>query len=1698
MSGGLHAKRGFNYQDTAILDLLMTHFKEHGPCSTVRPEGVDDLDLAWNDSNGFVQKRFVQVKKPREDMAANPIGASWTLAEVTTDLLPGTLTRLKDNTWEQLWILGDDLTPEARSLVDAGIHAPTKLPKLYWLTVHRLARSQVLARANLDATIKSRLMRWKPSSLLGSNTKEAISSIFEEFRKILETSSSEKITDDYRCALSGFHTVLPTALSRIRIEPMFGSEDEVRERIQNYLHQQYGLDQSIVNATLYRNLRGFISDISAIPGLCFNSEDFEAELRTIWPTMTPIRRPPPLDERYLRRPDLSSIFTSQWKGRALEAMGISGAGKTMLAAEVYERSRKEHPERPVFYIEVRSDTGLRDVLVGISFHLRRYGFPTPFRIASVHAAGNTAHQVALRELARGLAGVPTVFLLLIDLVDGNCSDSFSRDLRTFLNSYTTTSHRLAVLGQESAFRHFSELDREQFCIHSINIRGFKFEEFRKLVGQTHEPLDLSILKQIFDSLTVGRSTGLYAQLARSMADSPSLERMLEIIQSPPGELLQLAERDKFARLSTSARAAAELLICFALPFSRSEAEEVFEEENVGTAIRELVELGLLRHTGTDAFEIHETVRAGLEDGIARSTRRRAHAALAEHYALSGSVAAAILHLEKAGDKAQAHSRARACFLEGRDWTSLANYVIANGLVTVKEAIDTFNSSKAIEGSYIFARVIEAIGAAADAPTLMAVARAQLARFVGDYNWSTAIAEAVLSLAPELVTELYRIALLAAGERERKDAISAILLASRRHGTCDSQSLVALFDSLPDEHKRAFAPVLFDNGSREALRRAFQMVETLAGGTGDHREILSSFAFLRIRKLSDAVEFLAAVPEVDDSRMLALQTPLLGILANYIWRERDCFGSHCVTLLRDQSTELSVQKAAIRILVLIGHSKLSEICDDLSARTEDPIHGFAALAPALMPSAVDLGRYEECLLDPASGYSARSAALAVLASSGADLDGTYRRFCEVEANPDSRRFWDFLFLQMASKRPFAGALPLLRAQLRSSDDRHSVIFAAPLKALGTLPGLDVTTVLLECLAHPQHSVKQAAALSLQERRSRSALAGLRQRLAAEPEKKFRVGLASAIAASGPAGVHELDAPFAGEQNVMLWQCIVAARTSDKRFAPNLVEIGNNRSLSWQLRRAAINAAGFLPFEVALKHMLEILQERSTTLTDESTNLNAHSFLCWLLQNGAHMLTGLFATSRDQFVSVVSEMFVDGTKGSLDAPVFGVGQEVGEWAYCQLSTAGWPDNPEALDVVINELSKPLLYSAILRSLRRVGRTDLIAVEMQKADRPWFAIKCILECIRGGYAGPEDESRLREYIAKSVVANNQRVQRCIEEVASAGQSKQRTTITPRIPEALAFRGLSFAEAVRLLNVGESSSPLDAGIPVLLEQVNCQQFKELVQLADPVNDADLGEETYLPGISFTSGGYTVASRQISYSGGQETPGSLIRPAIVAAKSYGVEIHWQEGMFEGTFVGQNVERVLKCIAVSGNAEMLYELLRRYPEDFLEPLGSHSICEHMAPLIDARMVPIVASNLTTGTAATLESLSELAGMIVSPEIDKVLTFLFARWFGQFQAGQLGENLDSNHHFWRAFRNLTSHPRFEKIDDWPGKLALVLYSRELAWFRKQDVARVLERDPRSYIHLENVLFKSQDWEHFAQEEIDLLDESCNRLFKRVGS
>ncbi len=570
MSGGISALRGFDYQATVILDRLLSHFEEHGAGASVRPEGVDDLDLTWTDTDGSLEQRFEQIKKLREDQDVQPTGDAWTLAEVASDLIPSAIAHLVGNACQQVWILGDRVDSEVTSLVAAGQSAPSLVPNAYWRVINRLARDVALRAAEVPLTARRRLVRWAVPTDLAPDPNQAQVRVTTMFRQRASALGADAlIADAYGSAVRRFHSDLPDVLARIRILSLFGSEEEVALRVRERLEVRYGLQPSVVEATLFRNLRGFINDVSKQPGRRFNQQEFESELRSVWPTMLPVRQPPPLDGDHVFRADMSARFTTGWSGRALEAIGVSGAGKTLLAAEVYERSRTADPERIVLYAEARPETELRNVLVGAGFHLRRRGLGQPF---AAGVEGTVANDLVLDRLAQALSAIPKDLLLIIDLVEGTCSDAFARNLASFVGSLRSGACRIAVFGQESAFRYLNALDRDRLGVGTMDVRGFNIDEFVSLVSRRHPAPDYVLIHDVFRQVTAGRAAGLYARLARSLADAPSLEAMRDMARRPADEILEHADQQRFARVSDSARPAAEKLICFALPFQRSEAK----------------------------------------------------------------------------------------------------------------------------------------------------------------------------------------------------------------------------------------------------------------------------------------------------------------------------------------------------------------------------------------------------------------------------------------------------------------------------------------------------------------------------------------------------------------------------------------------------------------------------------------------------------------------------------------------------------------------------------------------------------------------------------------------------------------------------------------------------------------------------------------------------------------------------------------------------------------------------------------------------------------------------------------------------------------------------------------------------------------------------------------------------------------------
>lgn len=1692
MSGGISAIKGFDYQATVILDRLFDHFDRFGATALARPEGDDDLDLSWT-ADDASHRRYEQIKKPREDRDGNLTPTPWTLAAAIEELFPNTIDHLSGNADEQIWIVGDTVDDALSLLLGAGETAPVAAARAYWTVLHACARKAAVEAVGVDRAVQQKLRRWRIPADLPDDPAEALSRIAAGFGGFAEKCGAPDGAACYRAKAAELHGVLPGVLARIEILPRYGTEQEVAERVYERLEQRYGLQRPEVEHTLFRNLRGFISDISKQRGRKFDLEELEFVLRGLWPRMIPIRDAPQLASGHVGRRDLAERFTTLWTGRAVEAVGISGSGKTMLAAEVAVHSRSVDPGRPVYYAEVRADTGMRDVLAGVAFHLRGIGIREPFAAA---VSTGPADEEALARLARSFSSVPQETLILIDLVEGTCSTAFARDLAAFVRALTSSACRIAVFGQEGGLRELTALERGEHGVSRLDIRGFSFDEFVTLVAHYHSDPDRATLWDIYQRVTAGRATGLFAMLAQSLARARSLQEMQEIAARPPEEILPAAEQRRFRSISGGARSAAEKLVCVSLPFLRKEAEEIFPDDNVGMAIRELLTEGLLRPHGEDSFEMHETVRAGLEGAIAVNVRRSAHEALAAWYGGQGLATAEILHLEKANRQEEAHGRARDAFLRGERWGALSAYVTSRKLVSASEIIGVIAGAAAVEDQYLLSSLLRDIGDPIDVGGLFEILRAQPERFIANYQWGLTVVEAILEFDRERLCDLVAFALTAAGDEARREgALSWLLIAARRKNGTMGPRQIEFFNGQPQEIKRLLLRFLALDRRRDALRLVFQFLASdPEAAEGLRRPPRWRDLGLQIGNRKDAVEFLAAMPSVEAASMLTAKSALLGPLGGLVWAQRKALQAHCVEIVREGAGEEAVLVNAIRVLVFLGEPSVCALCDPLLGR-QDGIGGFAKLVPALVPAFCDRTSYEARFLDGSAPLDERVTALFVLAFVGADLGELYRRAKAAESDPQKAQGWDFWFLTLCGHAPFAEAISLLESFMKSADDGNVHLIASALTKLGELPVPAVTALLVGALDHANPRIRLCAAVALGHRRSRPALASLVDRYAKEADEALAVGLAAAIVASGPRSAADLQGRPASAATA-LWQCILAMRLRDVSAADRLVSLANDTAQNWQLRRAAIFAAGRLPYEAALEKIAPVVMaERSPLLIDKNPSFRCHAVMSSILLCGADGMAHIFARGKDGFIAFFAEVFDGSWKQGWSPEGLPSGVDAAGWLFDRLAHHGWPGKREAPDAVLNELNIPMLHSAVLRSLRLAGRPDLIEEQVRRADHAWLAMKCVLERRRSTSRDPELASRLKDLVEASPCRGNALLHRVIAEIGgSAVVPPPSRPVSGENQEAPPpGTVLSYDDAVRTLSGG--SADFKPAIPLVLDPITAEQCERLIRLADPINDPSHGVETHIPGIEFTRNGHVVGRRRVTYTNSGDSAQALMRPAIAAANSFGLANPWHEELMTGVLAGAYLPKYLACLAARGDADRFYEELGRHEDVLIPLLCNAQQAKPVLQYVDARIVPFLGRYVSSGTDKLFEGLCALTLQIDASEIDAILAALLYRWTKRFDVRAVALQHDENDALWRGFNRLSEHPRFPMIKGWQSGLISVLPA-PMSWYRTQNIVRVLERDPRSYILIESRLFKAENWEHFHWDEIDRLDNAGEKLFHEL--
>lgn len=1681
MSGGRIAIRGFDYQGIVVLDLLFDHFDRYGPDARVRPEGVDDVDLIWRE-NGIDRHCYVQIKKPRETKQGLAKEERWRLAEVANELLPDTLKQLSGNDSRKVWILGDGIQDDVERLVAAGTVAAALESELYWSVVHLLARAAILA--DLRGVYRDTLLRWRfeaPSA----GREDALDRLVTDYSTLLRGNGVElDVILRYQHRVELINQNLPDVLSRIEIRQAYGSEAEVGKRFRDRLQSEYGLPAEVVEDSLFGNLRSFVNDVSTNQSELIDRTGFEMQLRSAWPQMTAATEPPIALANAIERPDLRDSLIARGAATFTEVIGISGSGKTTLAAQTAAALADREPDRLPIYVRVRRDAVLRDVLSGVAFLMMRRGIPELFPLA-VH--GRPADDTVIDQLAQLCGRLPRPVQLLLDLAEGSCNAQFGRDLTRFARGLRLGTFRVAVFGQESSLTTLSPVELAGMRIAMINMRGFTWPEFLRLVEQHHANFDKEQLWQIFRRVTVDGPAGFPAHLADSLAKQRSLEAMQQIVSRAPEDMMSAAELNRFTQLPISCRSAAERLVCLALPFHRQHAEAAFPDENVGSALTALVALGLLRRDAEGLYEMHETVRAGLESAISLNVRRSSHNALAQFYSQHGDIAAQIYHLTKADRIDEAEHLGRENFIQGKSWRSLAGYVTRRALVSVEEIVRVVARPEAIDDLYLLRSVVLAQPTEGADHLFIELLIQQIGRYFADPRWAERIVEVILALNPSRFTELLALTVTRAANSEaRQQALGWLVIASRRQRGCVTSEAIAFIRAQTSQVQHQLVPLLLRDGKRDSLMLAFEVYVRPAEGTW-RREDTVSTPELVVDRREDVVEILAALPARPAAQVMASRSLGFGPVGALLWKVRRPLRHLCTEILGSESEEVAIRVMAWRVLLFIGDPRLESFVDPL-APSPIPL-GDALLGPIFLPDAYDADQFEAHLLDSSAPAPVRVTALMALCLLGADLGLLRARLADLPQDPRASG-WDEIFLILFVKQPFAAGIPLLQLDL-SAQPRNLLpaeMAATCLSEMAEATWPEVTYILLEGVQHTDATIRKASAWGLARRRAANATAILRARLDVEKEPVVARLLVRALAASCPASAGELSSPNSSVDTV-LWQCITAGRTRDLGFAPRLIELATNTTISWTVRRAAIWSAGRLPFDSALAQIATVvLAEHSPAVLGQDDYLEIFPALSRVLLAG---VADLVPAGEAYFIDTVIaalERMKDELQFRGNLPTL---SEAARWLYRNLASV---PTSVGISELTNTLHLPLLHAATVRSLGLCGRWTEIDAIFRNTHSTWLATKCLIamRSIKGN--DPDFRSRLRHSLSLAKTGGAHSILRIVDEFTanrSPPDTFARSTIAAPRPLQASNPVLSYAEAMRALR--GTPGLFDPTRPVALASVSQEELQLLIASADPDNDPITYTERFTAGMVLTSVGHVVGQRSLTSNGTISVPERL-RPAIAAANRYALCIPWHSDRLYRRWGDSYAKHFLASLSLQGNADRFYEALEADADILLPAMSQPDWLANAGGVIDDRLGQVLQRCFSLGDERFFESLCILAGTLSQAAAIPVLEGLLRRWASSFDS-DMPDLRSSEEEMWRGFARLSEHPAFHCIVGWRKSLEGVL-AINLDWYRAQSIMRILEVDPGSYVTVESRLALEEDWLHFTRSEIDRLDEAAERLFHQT--
>jgi hypothetical protein len=1667
VSGGRSAILGFEYQVVVTLDILLFWFEKDASI-LARPEGDDDFTIQV--LSDIPYRHQYQVKKPRET-SGEISGKAWTLTEVASELLLGTFQKLEGNQDQQTWVLGDPIHADFQHVLQAGKDSSLRNSQPFLRIVHTLARQSTNWQGSQEK-LKLSLGQWRSKTELPGN----LESLIEEFRGFAVTQMvSVKSLEAYEQKAHDFASKLPDVLSRIQVRATAGSEKEIETRVQEVLRQRYNLQPEVIQDTLYRNLRVFIYDVAKQKDRWFGLEEFEIEVRTVWPTMNLVVLPQPLETSILSREHLVHAVLSQASASCFEIVGISGAGKTTFARELFAALDQVSTTVPPFFIVLKENSALEDLLIGLSFHLRGYGDRTLFGLLT---QPNQTNETIFKLFADTMNSLDTLITVLIDVESGTVNDNFAHDLAKLIPQIESGSARFIVFAQAPVLRFLSTSEKNNLSIPSaFELPGFSFEEFLLARQKAQLAADRSFLWSIYEHFTRGRASGLEAYFVASLVRL-SDDKLQNILQGKPEDGIRAATRARFDDLPESLRLTAEHLLCFALPFTRTDAETAFLHKPVASAIEALLDLGLLRRYDATRFEMHEMVRSGLEQLLPAETIRTTHEALARMYQLVHQQAAVVHHLMRAGLPEEAFMVARAAMTTTKDRNSLWDFILDHDLIDLEQMMQWLLNEQPNDDLYLLPKAIAQRANPDTATRLLEFIHTHTERFDRDWNWASTISETILLCDPTRLVDLLKFGLEQSDlEKAEFDRLQRI---TRGAGRCDVQlsgAELSLFDQADPGNRWRLLPTLMLEQKLETWDHALRWV--LENDSLDSSNPIFSRGIYVLKPRPDSVgHLLEALPCPQASQLLSTVGLGFGRLTAWIWHHRRVLQDGATEILQKGGTDHQALNA-LRVLAFLGDPQTLVFSRAFWGQ-ESELGAFAYLLPTLMLGFADPEFHRQRLFDLALPPNTRLSEFKILVSLGENPGSLLK---EIESfDPSQIQLWQYIAVLCAMKHPFPDAIQLLEKQLFDFDNQDSQVFDSILPTLISNFPSQAQGLLERCLREGNDRLRACAYLACWYARHRGLLQTIIAVGSNETNPKIVMVAAWAAIASGPSNSQEIEPILMRSPDKNLLKAITIGRTSDLDGAQEVVRLAMDKSENWPTRRAAIAAAGTLQYETALQSMLPLLQEPFSLDIDASRSLRGHAGLILLLKFfGPAELESLMQRGRIGFLDFLTPMIQE----SLDA-VRTVGfpsQAAGplaEWLFGRLQFHQASSNETRFEHVLNELHTPVLHAAILRSLRQQKRYHELDALIPSVQNEWQLMRTVIERFKDSAPNATELASLKSQIAQTSFAHNIRIQNVLNELQEARP----------IPVASPVSILSVIELeyqTVLTTLAEDS--LTADVPCIIRNLTQAEFRNLVRALRPTEDSVQTLQTE-PTLRLSGTDFFVRNSVTSQSGTDRSKTrQKLRGALVAANRFNLPVFWYSSELE---INRNfLQGFVESLGAQGDANIFFEVLERDGPALFSQLGDWRLYSSLCNLIDIRIVPWLLRFVHAGNDNFLETLCAFSACVQDTAIDPVLTVLWERVLHRLN----DQSRTDVHLAWRAFQSLVDHPRTQTIPNRFFGLQTLL-RHEKPGFYRDKVIDALQDDPLAYVALERESLITIEFEHFWKDRIDTLDNTVVTLFKQT--